>query len=135
MAGFEDIYSRAVARRQDVSPELKPLLHRFYEVACARPLNPVALKGVLVGLLEFLATPEGRTNSNCWAVDLFCMSDDWERDWGELPQEFIDILTDMAGALHDTVKAPDIARNFDSTPEQLLERARKLRTVKRASGH
>jgi hypothetical protein len=57
------------------------------------------------------------------------MSDDWERDWDELPEECIDILADMAGALHDTVKAPEIAHNFDSTPEQLLERAKKLQAV------
>jgi hypothetical protein len=130
LAGFEEIYSRAIARRSDVSPELKALLHKFYETACARPLNAVALKSVLVNLLEFLTTREGRTNSNCWAVDLFCMSDDWERDWSELPEEFSDILADMAGALHDTVKAPEIASNFDSTPEQLLERVKRIQTVK-----
>lgn len=129
MAGFEEIYSRAIGRRQDVSPELKAVLHKFYETSCARPLDPVALKGDLVNLLEFLTTPEGRTDSNCWAVDLFCMSEDWERDWGELPEEFIDILADMSGALHDTVKAPEIARNFDSTPEQLLERAKRIQVV------
>jgi hypothetical protein len=29
----------------------------------------------------------------------------------------------MGGALHDTVQYPDIARNFEATPEQLLQPA------------
>ena len=48
----------------------------------------------------------------------------WDGD--ELPQPFVDILADMSGVLHDTVSAPDITANFESTPEQLLERARRL---------
>jgi hypothetical protein len=45
-----------------------------------------------------------------------------------LPEPFVDILADMGSALHDTVSAPLIAANFQSTPEQLLERARRLLT-------
>jgi hypothetical protein len=48
----------------------------------------------------------------------------WDAD--ELPESFVEILSDMSGALHDTVSAPDIAANFESTPDQLLERARRL---------
>jgi hypothetical protein len=33
-----------------------------------------------------------------------------------------DVLRDMASALHDTVSAPEVAKNFESTPEQLLNR-------------
>ena len=45
-----------------------------------------------------------------------------------LPDPFHDIFADMSGALHDTISAPEIAENFDSTPEQLLKRARDLNT-------
>ncbi len=38
-----------------------------------------------------------------------------------------DVLGDVGGALHDTVKVPEIAENFDSTPEQLLARVRQFR--------
>ena len=50
--------------------------------------------------------------------------------WAErnLPNPFHDIFADIAGALHDTVSAPEIAENFESTPEQLLKRARELST-------
>ena len=74
-------------------------------------------------LLRFLAH-EGRTNANCWAVDLFfCNSQGWERDWGDLdlPEQIHDVLAKMGEALHDTVGTPDIAQNFGCLPEQLLE--------------
>ena len=48
----------------------------------------------------------GRTNANCWAVDLFfANSEGWEKDWAEqdLPEDFHDILAMMGEALHDTV--------------------------------
>jgi hypothetical protein len=35
-----------------------------------------------------------------------------------------EVLSDMGGALHDTVSNPEIAENFDSTPELLLDRLR-----------
>lgn len=126
MTTFEGAYSRAVGRRKDVSPKIASLLRELHSQACARPLNRESLKQALIELLEFLATPEGKTNSNCWTVDLFCCSDDWEIGWEDLPEDLVDILGDMGGALHDTVQAPEIAHNLDSTPEQLLDRARKL---------
>jgi hypothetical protein len=45
-----------------------------------------------------------------------------------LPDPFHDIFAHIAGALHDTASAPEIAENFDSTLEQLLKRARELST-------
>ena len=52
--------------------------------------------------------------------------DDWQTDWTDLPGQFQLILDDMGGCLHDTVSAPEIAENFDSIPEQLLVRVRKV---------
>jgi hypothetical protein len=92
------------------------------------PINLPELKDTLTGLLEYLSGA-GRTNANCWAVDLFfCLSEGWERDWTEqdLPDDFHDVLSLMGQALHDTVKSPNIAQNFDCLPEQLLERVRGL---------
>jgi hypothetical protein len=37
-----------------------------------------------------------------------------------------DVLAMMGEALHDAVKAPEIARNFGCPPEQLLERVKRL---------
>ena len=47
-------------------------------------------------------------------------------NWDHVPEEFQDILQDLAMGLHDTITAPDIARRCDSTPEQLLERLRRI---------
>jgi len=33
-------------------------------------------------------------------------------------------MFDLGGALHDTITDPEIARNFESLPEQLLERVK-----------
>ncbi|MBZ5655615.1 MAG: hypothetical protein LAO56_10095 [Acidobacteriia bacterium] len=80
-------------------------------------------------LLQFLGG-EGRTNADCWAVDLFfAESEGWEHDWvdQDLPEEFHDVLSLMGEALHDTVQAPAIAKNFDCLPEQLLQRVKHLR--------
>ena len=130
MTGFEQAWS-VVAKRQEweiVSPELKPLLRNVYSAVLSMPLEGPALKTGLDQLLEFLAGP-GRTNANCWAVDLFFMeSAGWERDWTDqnLPDEFHDVLGLIGDTLHDTVKAPQIAANFGCLPEQLLERVRKI---------
>jgi hypothetical protein len=72
---------------------------------------------------------EGRTNANCWAVDLFVdQGEKWERDWAEqgLPESFHDVFAMMGEALHDTVHAPSVAENFGCLPEQLLERVGRL---------
>ncbi len=78
---------------------------------------------------SFLAG-EGRTNANCWAVDLFFgLTQGWEHDWADqgLPENFHDVFSMMGEALHDTVRAPDVAQNFDCLPEQLLDRVKRLR--------
>jgi hypothetical protein len=96
--------------------------------ALAAPADLPALKESLTALLEYLSG-QGRTNANCWAVDMFfCLSEGWERDWTEqhLPDDFHDVLALMGQALHDTVRTPKIAENFECLPEQLLDRVRRL---------
>lgn len=130
MAGFDTAWAAVNQPRngEAVSPDLRPLLQRVYSAVLGVPINLPELKDTLTGLLEYLSGA-GRTNANCWAVDLFfCLSEGWERDWTEqdLPDDFHDVLSLMGQALHDTVKSPNIAQNFDCLPEQLLERVRGL---------
>jgi len=122
--GFDQAWAAVANPRdgEDVSPRLRPLLQAAYAEVLSDPLDFAQLRTSLEELLEFLAN-EGRTNANCWAVDRFfgnCQG--WERDWGEcnLPENFHDVLAMMGEALHDTVKAPNIAQNFGCLPEQLL---------------
>jgi hypothetical protein len=131
MAGFEDAWS-AVDKNwhgESVSPELRPLLHGIYSSILSTPTDLGGLKRNLEKLLEYLVD-EGRTTANCWATDMFFMlSDGWERDWADqnLPDDFHDVLSLMGQALHDTVRSPEIASNFDCLPEQLLGRVKSLR--------
>lgn len=130
MAGFDEAWA-AVAHSHDgeaVSPELRLLLRQVYSSVLAEPANLRALKDSLSSLLEYLRGP-GRTNANCWTVDLFFgLSEGWERDWTEqnLPDDYHDVLALMGEALHDTVKTPNIAENFGCLPEQLLARVQQL---------
>jgi hypothetical protein len=73
-----------------------------YEQSLSQPLNRIELQKSLEELLGFLSG-EGRTNANCWTVDLFfANSVGWERDWAEqdLPEDFHDVLAMMGEALH-----------------------------------
>ncbi|MDD5681453.1 MAG: hypothetical protein PHI59_09470 [Candidatus Omnitrophica bacterium] len=92
-----------------------------------RPVNIMALTDSVIGVLTFLTSAEGRTDANCWTVDLFLtIDDDWEEEWPEMPDALYDIIFDMGAQLHDTFKSPEVARNFESLPEQLLDRAKKI---------
>jgi hypothetical protein len=132
LPGFDDAWLAVSAPRdgESVSPELRSLLERVYLTVLSKPTNLVELKRSLQELLEFLAG-DGRTNANCWAADLFfAFSEGWERDWTDqdLPDGFHDVLAMMGEALHDTVRTPEIAENFDCLPEQLLDRVKRLQT-------
>ena len=81
------------------------------------------LKERIIALLAHLVSPNGRSAANCQAVDMFfCLDNRWPKR--ALPKDFQDLLTDMGGTLHDAVAHPEIAKNFDSTPDQLLARAK-----------
>ena len=133
MPGFDEAWTAIAVDRsgEPVSQALRPLLQAVYSQTLSKPLDVVELKKGLEDLLTFLSG-EGRTNANCWAVDLFfCVGQGWERDWTEqgLPDDFHDVLALMGEALHDSIKNPDIAENFDCLPEQLLLRVRNLRAL------
>ena len=120
-----DLRVNSLPSLSEADPELTPLVHALHTQLTADPLHLVELKRTLVALLTFLSSPRGRTDANCSAVDhFFTVDDSWVSD--RLPGSVADIMADISGALHDTVSAPHIAANFDSTPEQLLERVHSL---------
>lgn len=123
------LWQRAFGEDRAVSGELSALVPAVCEEVERCPTNRLALRTSLETLLGFLSSREGRTDANCRAVDsFFCSPQDhgWEVDWGHVPGEFQGILGDLGGTLHDTVAAPDIAQNFESTPEQLLDRVLRI---------
>jgi hypothetical protein len=111
-----------------VSPEIAPLLYAAYGLIQEPSPNLAAVHRALKELLLFLSSKRGRTNANCSATDSFFLDidDEWGDGRSQLPEPYQDLLGDIGGCLHDTVSAPDLAENFDSTPEQLLERLERL---------
>ncbi len=103
---------------------IRPYPYLRVDRLLADPLDLVEVAVALECLLVFLTSPAGQTDANCTAIDSFLCLGEFERP--ELPDVFQEILADMAGALHDTVSDPEIAANFDSTPEQLLVRIRRI---------
>ena len=130
MDEFEKAYVRLCSRRK-VSKGLTSLLEDVYRTLHEAPTNLARIKRRLVSLLSFLCEPENRTDENCQAVDLFfAIHDHWNISWDRYPEQLKQLLDDIGGCLHDTVEAPEIAANFESTPEQLLSRAKKLNEFK-----
>lgn len=132
LGSFDEAWNAVNQRREGeaVSSRLRPLLQSVYSEAICTPLRLSTLKHSLENLLNFLML-EGRTNANYWAVDLFIgIGEGWEKDWADqgLPEDFHDVFVRMGESLHDTIKNPEIARDYDCLPEQLLERAAKLNT-------
>ena len=117
MSEFAALY-RSVVRFRRASRELEPLLHDVYE-AFGDDTN---LRAALERLLIFLGSAEGRTDANCSVTDQFVSA--CEERWRG--SSLAPILDDMGGTLHDAVHAENIARTFEATPEQLLERVRKF---------
>ncbi len=127
--GFERDWSSLMASAEARSnsspgPELRPLLKLLQDSFDTATPDPCQVRAALISLLEYLTMPKGRTDANCWAVDQYLtVKEDFSHVGGALPNPYVDILEDMAGALHDAVSAPEVASSLAGTPEQLLARA------------
>jgi hypothetical protein len=120
---FDEAYHNAVDV-EGVSPKLLPHLQALYEAVPKGSAGRPEVRTHLVALLEYLCSPEGRTDANCKAVDYFFCMTDWS--WDALPHAYQEMFADMGGALHNAVTDPDIAEALQSTPELLLARAKGL---------
>lgn len=108
------------------SPELSPLLQDVEAHLAQIEGKLLALRGSLERLLKFLSSDEGRSDDNCRSTEAFFFRRRTSQDWGSLPEAYVDILNDLASILRDAVSAPAIGENFEATPEQLLDRVRRL---------
>lgn len=109
-----------------VSDELMPLMEQFYLARIRNPVDLIELRQTLLNLLAFLSSPRGRTTPNLRTVDLFIALGDWGVELPEVPDSFCEIIADLGAALHDSINSPHFALEYESTPEQLLERVKKL---------
>lgn len=119
MRPFEEVFSESVDV-EGVDPRVVDGLRALYEASAEGRAGSGVIAPLLIHLLEFLASDEGRTDANCRAVDYFFCLGDWS--WGHLPEPWESIFADLGGGLHEAVSAPDIAEALQATPEQLLER-------------
>lgn len=133
MSTFDNNYDRVVGILETggpinrVSPEMRELLQTFHNALVAQPLNLQNIKKALLDLLQFLTTPQGRTEGNCWVVNMYIALADWdESGFPDLPDDMGSIIADMGMTLHETFPLPQMAWEYESTPEQLLERTRNL---------
>ena len=108
------------AASQPADATLQPLMQSVRTALFASPVDLAAINASLIALFEYLCSPAGRTDDNCRAVDSFFYLDD-DLPLERLPDSLQDVFAHM-DTLHDTITTPDIAENFGSTPEQLLER-------------
>lgn len=115
MSEFDALW-RSSLRFRKASRELEPLLHAVHDAFG----DDDALIPAVERVLLFLTTPDGRTDANCDVTDHFISST--EELWRT--SSLAPILEDMGGTLHDAIHAPNIAKTFEATPEQLLERLR-----------
>lgn len=120
MSDFAEVW-KSVVRFRRASRDLEWLLRDVH----AAFADDSTLRTALEALLAFLASSAGRTDANCAVTDQFLNAT--EEEWRGAADPIRTILEDMSGTLHDAVHAPQIARTFQATPEQLLERVRSLR--------
>ncbi len=108
------------------------LLAELKEACLRKNASPDAVLHALEALLSWLVRPENNTDANCRAIDLFTLLEIWNHvGIGQvcrvrLPDSLLELLYDVGGQLHDNHTSPEIAREFESTPQQLLRRTRKL---------
>lgn len=117
MSDFDTLWHAAVRSRK-VSRELEPLLRDVHSAFG----DATKLVASLERLVTFLVTQ--RTDANCSVTDHFISAS--EEEWRDVGEPLRSILDDMGGTLHDAIHAPNIARTFEATPEQLLERLKSL---------
>ncbi len=120
MEDFDSLWKSAVRYRR-ASRELPALVRAMYDDLQG---GSPELKVDLEALLAFLASERGRTDANCCAVDRFFS--ECPKAWRSLPLVLREIFDGMSATLHEAIYAPKIAENFETLPEQLLERLRRI---------
>ena len=124
--GFDQVWLSATQFRKP-SAQLRPLLWSVYDRIVEPSTDFADIRSTLEELLVYLSSSSGRTDANCCVTDrFFSLVAEWEKGWSHLPLPLSGVLDDMGGTLHETIYAPQIAGNFQSLPEQLLERVRAI---------
>jgi hypothetical protein len=105
--------------------ELDNLLDRLWDAFDAPQFSRKDLLNALEGALRWLNELPNNTDANCRKLDHFVAYEIIGKPrYHEMPGDIQALLFDMGSAHSDTFSSPDIAKNFESTPIQLLTRVR-----------
>ncbi len=129
MSDFESEWKKVVAstaiKPDLLSPHLIHLIKVVHDNVSIESPKPQGVQRALIDLLSFLSTPEGATNPNYYATDIFfALVDGWNME--ALPDDLVAVIGYIGGALHDVIRAPEIARMYFGLPEQLLDKLNQL---------
>ncbi len=106
--------------------ELGDLLENLKRVCLKVDSSRAEIKSAIEKVLVWLNEPSNDTDANCRKVDLYVLLEIRLVERQKLSEDLESLLYARGGQLYDTHTAPDLAKNFESTPRQLLERARQL---------
>jgi hypothetical protein len=116
-----DRAAELAAQAGTVSPVMGPLIATVLRVGMQEPLNIVALRHALIVLLQFLASPAGRTHANCRRA---AQALSQRSGWAHVPLPLGDLMRTMGGPMRGTVWDAELTTQLGATPEQLLARLR-----------
>jgi len=103
------------------------ILGKLYLECTQKNPSKTSIASAIEDVLVWLNKSENNTDSNYKRVDYYVVKNIISNDvYDYLSEDIKEIIFDMGGALHDTHTSPEIAENFESTPQQLLKRVRKL---------
>lgn len=107
--------------------ELNKLLNQLKNITLSPNISKEQVLPILEQILEWLNDPLNNTDENCRKIDYFVAYEIMpQKEFELIPEDIRSILFDLGSSLSDTYTAPEVAENFESTPEQLLKRVRKL---------
>lgn len=107
--------------------ELNKLLDQLKDKTLSPNISKEQVLSILEQILEWLNDPLNNTDDNCKKIDYFVAYEIVpQKEFELIPDDLRGILFDLGATLSDTHTAPEVAENFESTPEQLLKRVRKL---------
>jgi hypothetical protein len=107
--------------------ELDHLLEQLKLATFSAELSKSEAISVMENLLSWLNKPENNTDDNCQHIDHFVAVEIIaEKGFQNLPEDIKGILFDMGATLHYAHASPEIAENFESMPDQLLDRVRRF---------
>jgi len=105
---------------------IQNLLEQLKHVCSESNISEERIKSAIAAILLWLNDSDNNTDENCRRISIFIVTQVSNNVYERLPQDIQEVLFDMGAALYDTHTATQVAENFSSTPQQLLDRIKKM---------